>query len=224
MFCHVSPNWLLIRLKCHWVQDGWEVIVPSTNLQFVLWYTEIWKWCLVTVSCTYLQGIVKERVSCVVTMADTSSYLVEEQLIIASMWAHKRPCMGQTIAQVMTVFHEWFNKVPPWKVTVLDLKKRVFSLGSVKDSPQSGWRKMYLTMYAAISALVSHSARNQHGSDQQSLMCHHQQSKITWRKTWIWSHAAQSSQVNCWTLAWIATKGQPVCKADNLTPICEPTV
>jgi hypothetical protein len=47
--------------------------------------------------------------------------------------------------------------------------------------------------------------RNQCRNNQQSLVCHNQQCKITWRKTWIWSYIAQNSQMNCWTFTWAGT-------------------
>jgi hypothetical protein len=53
--------------------------------------------------------IAGHRVSCVlivaVTSSDTSSYSAEEQLV-ASVWVHERPCLGQTMIQVMMTFHE----------------------------------------------------------------------------------------------------------------------
>jgi hypothetical protein len=48
-------------------------------------------------------------------MANTSSYLVEEQLIVR-VWVHKKPCIGQTVAQA---------------VTLLDWEKHALSFGSV---------------------------------------------------------------------------------------------
>ena len=54
--------------------------------------------------------------SCVIRMADTSSYTIEERLV-ASVW-------------VMAAFRERFNKAPPRKATLRDWEKRAFALGS----------------------------------------------------------------------------------------------
>jgi hypothetical protein len=57
--------------------------------------------------------------SCVVIAANTSNYSAEEQLT-ANVWVHTLPQTGRTVVQVMTAFHEQFNKVPLRKVTLLD--------------------------------------------------------------------------------------------------------
>jgi len=49
--------------------------------------------------------IAGHRLSCVLIVADTSSYSVEEQLV-ASVWIHERPRLGQTMIQVMITVHE----------------------------------------------------------------------------------------------------------------------
>jgi hypothetical protein len=33
------------------------------------------------------------------------------------VWVHERPCLGQTMIQVMMTFHEWLKGPPPWKGT-----------------------------------------------------------------------------------------------------------
>ena len=38
---------------------------------------------------------------------------------------------------------------------------------------------------------------SRHGNDRQSLVCHVQQCKTTWRKTWMWGRIAQLSWMNC---------------------------
>jgi hypothetical protein len=66
-------------------------------------------------------------VSWTATMADTSNYSVEKQLI-ASMCMHERTHTGQTMAQVVTAFSEQFNKGMPQKATLLDWQKCAFAL------------------------------------------------------------------------------------------------
>jgi hypothetical protein len=45
-------------------------------------------------------------------MANTSSYPAEVQLTVTA-WVHKKPHTGQTMAQVVTGFHEQFNELLP---------------------------------------------------------------------------------------------------------------
>jgi hypothetical protein len=68
-------------------------------------------------------------------MADTSSYSIKECLV-ASVWVHERQHTGQTVAKVMGVFREQFNKNPPRRATLLDWEKQVFAVGCVKDRPR----------------------------------------------------------------------------------------
>jgi len=70
-------------------------------------------------------------------MADTRNYSIEERLV-ASVWVHERQHTGQTMSQVMAVFWERFNKASPRRAILLDWEKRAFTLGNVKDRPQSG--------------------------------------------------------------------------------------
>ena len=42
-----------------------------------------------------------------------------------------------------------------------------------------------------------------HGNDRQSLVCHGQQCKTTWRKTWMWGCIAQPLWMNCRMATWI---------------------
>jgi len=51
---------------------------------------------------------------------------------------------------------------------------------------------------------------SQHGNDRQSLVCHGQQCKTTWRKTWMWGRIAQLSWMNCRMATWICAMNHAV--------------
>jgi hypothetical protein len=91
--------------------------------------------------------------SCVIRMADTSSYTIEECLV-ASVWVHERQHTGQTMSQVKAAFRERFNKAPPRKATLRDWEKQAFALGSVKDRPRSGRKTTRLETCADRKSVV----------------------------------------------------------------------
>jgi hypothetical protein len=89
-------------------------------------------------------------------MADTSSYSIEERLA-ASVCVHERQHTGQTMSQVMAAFRKGFNKAPPRRARLLDLEKRAFALGSVRDRPLSGRKTTRLETRAAVAASIERS-------------------------------------------------------------------
>jgi hypothetical protein len=145
-------------------------------------------------------------ISCVLIMADTSSYSVEEQWAVnTKCMVHKRPYEIWTMTQVMKAFCEWFNKVPPQKLMLLDGEICVFILGSVKDGLRNGRRKTRLTLCAVVAPLFTVVPRNWHRNNHQILVFSGQHCSITWRKTWILSPVAHHSQMNCQILTGIDT-------------------
>ena len=73
---------------------------------------------------------------------------------------HERQHTGHTMSQVISEFREGFNKAPPRKATLLDLEKRTFALGSVKDRPRSGRKTTCLEICAAVAASIERSSMN----------------------------------------------------------------
>lgn len=89
-------------------------------------------------------------------MTDTSTYSIEERLV-ASVWVHERPFTGKTMSEILDLFEERFQKVPPRKATLLDWEKRAFELGSVMDRPRSGRRISREETCASVAASVDRS-------------------------------------------------------------------
>jgi hypothetical protein len=80
---------------------------------------------------------------------------------------------------------------------LLYLEKHVSIFGNVKYWPRSGWRKKCLTIYEAVSTPVDCYPKSIHRHNQQSLVCHGQWSKVTWRKACIRNCITQNLWVNC---------------------------
>jgi len=76
---------------------------------------------------------------------------------VASVWVHEREHTEQTMSQVMAAFRERFNKAPPRRATLLDLEKRAFALGSVKDRSRIGRKTTRLETCAAVAASMESS-------------------------------------------------------------------
>jgi hypothetical protein len=94
--------------------------------------SETRKWYVAVLSFACACRAYLKEVNCIVTVPIQTVYSVGLQLI-ESMWVNKRPHTGQAMAQVMTAFCERFNKVPPWKATLLIWEKCALAIGSVKD-------------------------------------------------------------------------------------------
>ena len=146
-------------------------------------------------------GVIAREFSRVVGVADTNSYSTVQWLVAN---VHEGLFTGQTMRQVMAVFQELFNKAPPTRVELLDWEKCVFALESVTDRLQSRRKTMHLKLCSSLfpSNILQWS---QHGNDHHNLVCHNQQCKTTWTKTWMCGHITWLSWMICRMSIWIGT-------------------
>ncbi|XP_078454245.1 carboxymethylenebutenolidase homolog isoform X2 [Lampetra planeri] len=70
-------------------------------------------------------------------MADTSSYSIEERLVV-SVWAHERSTTRKTMKAIRKDFCERFNKKAPPKWTILKWEYKLFFTGSILDETRTG--------------------------------------------------------------------------------------
>jgi hypothetical protein len=71
-------------------------------------------------------------------MARQSIYSIEERIVM-STWVHERLNTEKKIHVLRDDFQTRFNKVGSPKMTMLRWERKLFSTGSVKDRPRSGW-------------------------------------------------------------------------------------
>ncbi|XP_078450968.1 U11/U12 small nuclear ribonucleoprotein 25 kDa protein isoform X2 [Lampetra planeri] len=91
-----------------------------------------------------------------VGMADTSSYTIEERLVV-SIWAHERSHTRKTMKDVRKDFCERFNKDAPPKWTILRWEHKLFSTGSILDKKRTGRPSKRKEQCAAVALSVERS-------------------------------------------------------------------
>ena len=114
-----------------------------------------------------------------------------------SIWVHERPCIDQTMTQVLRMFHKQFNKGLLWRVRLLDWERCVIRWMCWGLNMDRKNKKDTGTTTTGLSP------RNWCGNNHYSLVYYGQQYSIAWRKTLIVSHITWLSQMSSWMLTWI---------------------
>ena len=68
-------------------------------------------------------------------MCDTNDHTLEKR-IVAIFWIHEHPQTGKSMRKVQDNFQQRFRKKPPPKQTLLRRERKLFQIGSVKDTPK----------------------------------------------------------------------------------------